>query len=79
MLKKPQWVKEGLTLKGKIITVVLLLVVIIGGSVVAFKFYNFTQNNPKFCISCHLMQPAYNAWSKSKHKGINCHSCHHLS
>ncbi len=73
------WIKESLTLKAKIIIAVLLLVIIIGGGVVAFKFYDFTQNNPKFCISCHLMKPAYNAWKKSKHSGINCHECHHLT
>ncbi len=73
------WVTEGLTLKGKIIIAVLLLVIIVGGGVVAFKFYDFTQNNPKFCISCHLMKPAYDAWQKSEHTGINCHECHHLS
>ncbi|GBE02892.1 hypothetical protein BMS3Bbin06_00648 [bacterium BMS3Bbin06] len=78
MLKKLQWLKLGLTLKGKIIIAVLLLVIAVGAGIVAFKFYDFTQNNPKFCVSCHLMKPAYTAWSKSKHKGINCHECHHM-
>ncbi|MEC4686590.1 MAG: cytochrome c3 family protein [Nitrospirota bacterium] len=78
-MKWLSWVKESLTLKGKIIIAVLLLVIIIGGGVVAFKFYDFTQNNPKFCISCHLMKPAYDAWKKSEHTGINCHECHHLT
>ncbi|RMG05575.1 MAG: hypothetical protein D6726_01020 [Nitrospirae bacterium] len=78
-MKGLEWFKESLTLKGKIIIAVLLLVIIIGGGVVAFKFYDFTQNNPKFCVSCHLMKPAYEAWEKSEHTGINCHECHHLS
>ncbi|GBD99127.1 hypothetical protein BMS3Abin07_01159 [bacterium BMS3Abin07] len=79
MSKKLQWLREGITLKGKIVITVLLLVIVTGGGVVAFKFYDFTQNNPKFCVSCHLMKPAYDAWSKSVHKGINCHECHHLT
>lgn len=73
------WTSEKLTLKGKIIIAVLLLVIAVGGGVVAFKFYDFTQNNPKFCVSCHLMKPAYDAWARSEHKGINCHECHHLT
>jgi nitrate reductase cytochrome c-type subunit len=74
-----QWFKEKITLKGKIIIAVLLLVMAVGGGVVAFKFYDFTQNNPKFCVACHLMQPAYDAWATSEHAGINCHDCHHLT
>lgn len=66
-------------LKGKIIIAVLLLFMIVGGGIVAFKFYDFTQNNPKFCVSCHLMQPAYDTWAASEHKDLNCHDCHHLS
>jgi nitrate/TMAO reductase-like tetraheme cytochrome c subunit len=73
------WLKIGMPLKGKIIIVVLLLVIFTGGGVVAFKFYDFTQNNPKFCVSCHLMQPAFNAWAVSEHKGLKCHDCHHLT
>ncbi len=71
--------KTALPLRGKIIIALLLLVILVGGGVVAFKFYDFTQNNPKFCISCHLMKPAFEAWEKSEHAGINCHDCHHLS
>lgn len=73
------WLRDGMPLKGKIIIAVLLLSIMVGGGFVAFEFYDFTQNNPKFCVSCHLMQPAFTAWQESEHKGINCHDCHHLS
>lgn len=79
MLNPFKWLREGMPLKGKIIIAVLMLVMIIGGGIVAFKFYDFTQNNPKFCVSCHLMQPAYDTWEASEHKSLNCHDCHHLS
>jgi hypothetical protein len=69
----------GTSRAAKLIILVLLLVIIAGGGVVAFKFYDFTQNNPKFCVTCHLMEPAYEAWAQSEHAGINCHDCHHLS
>lgn len=74
-----RWLKEGMPLKGKIIIAVLLLGIMVGGGIVSFKFYDFTQNNPKFCVSCHLMQPAFDAWEASEHQQINCHDCHHLS
>ncbi len=80
LLTKPfRWLREGMPLKGKIIIAVLLLIIFTGGGIVAFKFYDFTQNNPRFCLSCHLMKPAFEAWEKSEHTGINCHECHHLS
>ncbi len=74
-----KWLREGMPLKGKIVIAVLFLAIVIGGGIVAFKFYDFTQNNPKFCVSCHLMQPAYDAWAASEHKSLNCHDCHHLT
>ncbi len=74
-----QRLKEPISLKAKLLIVVLLMVIVFGGGFVAFKFYDFTQNNPKFCVGCHLMQSAYDSWAKSEHKGLNCHDCHHLS
>lgn len=65
--------------KGKIILVVLVLSLAILAGLTSFTFYDYTQNNPKFCVSCHLMQSAFDAWAESAHKDINCHDCHHLS
>jgi nitrate/TMAO reductase-like tetraheme cytochrome c subunit len=74
-----RWLKEGMPLKGKVIIALLLLFIMAGGGYMSFEFYDFTQNNPKFCVSCHLMQPAFDAWELSEHGAINCHDCHHLS
>jgi hypothetical protein len=80
---KFQWAKdrlqEPMTLKAKILIISLLLIIVGGGGFVAYKFYDFTQNNPKFCVGCHLMQEAYDSWAKSEHKKLNCHDCHHLT
>lgn len=73
------WLREGMPLKAKVIIAVLLLFILAGGGIVAYRFYDFTQNNPRFCISCHLMKPAFEAWQKSEHAGVNCHECHHLT
>lgn len=65
--------------KVKIILAVLVLVIFGVGGLLAWKFWDYKENNPKFCVTCHLMTPAYTAWEKSEHAGINCHECHHLS
>jgi len=62
----------------KLVIPSLLFIIIVGGGYGTFKFYDFTENNPKFCVSCHLMEPAFAAWEKSEHKNINCHDCHEL-
>jgi len=77
--KVQERLKEPITLKAKILIVVLLTVIVAGGGTVAYLFYAFTQNNPKFCVGCHLMQPAYDTWASSEHKQLNCHDCHHLT
>ncbi|HET6514831.1 MAG TPA: NapC/NirT family cytochrome c [Thermodesulfovibrionales bacterium] len=72
-------INQGMSVTAKAIIAVLLMVILTGSGVVAYKFYDFTQNNPKFCVSCHIMKPAFEAWEKSEHTGINCHECHHLT
>jgi hypothetical protein len=71
--------KEPISLKAKLLIISLIMIIVFGGGFVAYKFYDFTQNNPKFCVGCHLMQPAYDSWSQSEHKSLNCHECHHLT
>jgi len=71
--------EQKLSAKAKIIIAVLLLVMTVGGGLIGYLVFDYTQNNPKFCVSCHLMNEAYSLWEQSVHKGINCHDCHHLS
>lgn len=75
----PNRLKEPVSLKAKLVIIALILVIVSGGGFVAYKFYDFTQNNPKFCVGCHLMQSAYDTWAQSEHKALNCHDCHHLT
>ncbi len=56
-------------------SVVILVVLFLTG----FRFYSYTQNNPQFCLSCHLMAQPYELWQTSEHKSVNCHSCHEAS
>jgi len=71
--------QEGLSPKAKGILAVVLVVIIIGGSVAAYKLWDYKENNPNFCMTCHLMKDAFDKWSISEHKGVNCHECHHLT
>ena len=32
---------------------------------------------PKFCTSCHLMQPYYDSWATSSHNDVPCIKCHY--
>jgi predicted CXXCH cytochrome family protein len=61
------------------LTIILGIIVIGGALTVAFYAYDFTENNPEFCKSCHLMDKAFAAWKVSVHNGINCHDCHQAS
>jgi len=79
LVKVKDRLQEPLSLKAKVLIVSLVLVIVGGGGFVSYKFYDFTQNNPKFCVGCHLMQEAYDSWAKSEHKKLNCHDCHHLT
>ncbi|HEX9861551.1 MAG TPA: cytochrome c3 family protein [Nitrospirota bacterium] len=74
-----KFLKEGLSPKAKMIAAAVLIVVVAGGGLVGWKLWDFKENNPKFCVGCHLMDEAYNKWAESAHKEVNCHACHHLT
>jgi nitrate/TMAO reductase-like tetraheme cytochrome c subunit len=33
-------------------------------------------SRPKFCNSCHIMEPYYRSWQASAHKNVSCIECH---
>lgn len=58
---------------------IIVIICAIVGAIVGYKFYDYSQNDPNFCVSCHIMQDSFKAWDMSSHKSINCHECHHLA
>jgi len=74
-----KFLSEGLSPKAKMIAALVLVVVVVGGAVVGYKLWDYKENNPKFCVGCHLMDEAFDKWAVSEHKDVNCHECHHLS
>jgi hypothetical protein len=42
----------------------------------SYFVYDYTQHNPRFCTTCHLMDEAYDTWDASAMHNLNCHKCH---
>ena len=72
------WISH-LPLVAKVIFAAVLIVVLFGGSYGSYRMYNYTQNDPEFCRSCHTMDVAWDKWSTSAHSKVGCHSCHEVS
>ncbi len=53
---------------------VAILTVLVG-----YRYYHYTQDDPQFCASCHLMKDAFIEWQKGKHRDVVCQKCHQLS
>ena len=69
-----------MTWRKKILIVTAVLLVAVTAGIYGFaRFDSYKENNPKFCVTCHIMAPAYHAYLKSKHAGLSCHDCHYLS
>ncbi len=64
-------------IKGPVLLFLFLLSITI--VIAGYKYYRKTQEDPNFCMSCHLMKEAYKTWQRSKHKGIVCQECHRLT
>ncbi len=46
-------------------------------STVIFLFtFVMVSDHPKFCTTCHIMQPYYDSWKTSTHNEVNCLDCH---
>lgn len=61
-----------MTRKNQILLLLTLLVI----AIPTIFIYDYTQNNPKFCTTCHLMNEAYDTWQTSAMHDLNCHNCH---
>jgi nitrate/TMAO reductase-like tetraheme cytochrome c subunit len=66
----PRWRRR--TLAGLLL---LGLVLVVGGVAVAGLWQ--VSGSPRFCASCHIMEPYVEAWKVSKHKAVACVECHY--
>lgn len=53
----------------------LTIIIFVILAVIAVAMFKYSSN-PKFCKSCHVMEPYYKSWKKSSHKAIPCVDCH---
>lgn len=60
---------------------ILAFIIIIGilGFVVGYRYYRYTQDEPQYCASCHMMKEAFSEWEKGKHRDVVCQTCHQLN
>lgn len=54
----------------------VLVLIVIGFSLGGYRVYDYVENDPTFCGSCHIMEPAWRTWNEGSHNGVNCHVCH---
>jgi len=57
---------------------------VVGIVVILFAWFgvtswNYMQHNNDFCVSCHVMTPAFTRFQHSEHKNLKCHDCHQQS
>jgi len=64
-------------IKGFVLALIAIIAVL--GAVVGYKYYRYTQDDPAFCMSCHMMKEAFLEWQKGKHRDIVCQKCHRLN
>jgi nitrate/TMAO reductase-like tetraheme cytochrome c subunit len=53
----------------------LAVLVLIGGAVLTTLWH--VSASPKFCSSCHIMEPYIQGWQASKHNPVACVQCHY--
>jgi len=55
---------------------VLVGIVGVGGSVIAYRTYDWVEHDNDFCLSCHLMVEPYEQFAQSAHRDLGCKACH---
>lgn len=54
-------------------------VMLIGAGGVGYAGNHYMEHDNDFCVGCHVMGGAWNAFQKSEHRKLQCHSCHRQS
>ena len=54
--------------------VVAISIIIPSVALISSEYY---FGKPAFCRGCHIMEPYFDSWEQSSHKGIDCYLCHY--
>jgi hypothetical protein len=57
----------------------LAVVIIASVTYASLRVWNYTQHDPGFCRTCHLMEASWEKWETSAHSRVECHACHQQS
>ncbi|HSB51575.1 MAG TPA: cytochrome c3 family protein [Dissulfurispiraceae bacterium] len=60
-------------LKGLILAIVVIVIFLYG-----YRYYRYTQDDPDFCSSCHVVKEAEANWLNGSHRNVLCQNCHQL-
>ncbi|RMF94261.1 MAG: hypothetical protein D6736_00330 [Nitrospinota bacterium] len=60
----------------KVVLLILGLVIVGGIAYGGYRLYDYTEHDPRFCASCHIMKKAWKTWSVGAHKDVTCKTCH---
>jgi hypothetical protein len=60
----------------RIILLVILLTIVGSLAYGGYRMYDYTEHNPNFCRTCHLMQKAWKTWAVGAHQSVPCKTCH---
>ena len=63
----------------KVATAAAVGVVLLAGVGGGAATWNYVQHDNGFCVSCHVMTPAFARFQTSEHKKLECHDCHRQS
>lgn len=66
-------------LKNRKTVALILVITALALSTPIYIGYNYYENDPRFCTSCHLMNKPYELWRTSAMHEVTCHNCHELS
>lgn len=54
-------------------------VVLLAFAAFGFAGFNYMEHENSFCVSCHVMTPAFERFRTSEHSKLECHDCHKQS
>src|SRR3972149_1849071 len=72
-LKIPKLFKNRKTM------IIILFFFVLALALPSYLSYEYIENDPTFCISCHLMQEPFDLWKASAMHSVTCHNCHQQS
>jgi hypothetical protein len=72
---RPRWE----TRKWKLGFIIATVAVVLGMGTFSVAAMNYTEHANEFCVSCHVMTPAFVKFQDSEHSKLGCHDCHRQS